>query len=208
VVPPERSVGNPALNPRSEPDASGREEWTDTDQLEWEEFFDSTYEALVTAGVMWGGNQQDAEDAAEFALTELRRRWRTVINRAAYARRVAKNRVANEQKRDRDRVAKLIRKGEYVTDVTDDHGLTEYEDEQWVRQLLDRLPPQQRLVMEHLYSGLSYTEIAETLGKKEPTIRKHLQLARERLREELRKQQERPSPVRAAAPAPRKEVER
>lgn len=48
--------------------------WTADDQAEWVRFFNEHYETLLTAGAVWGGNTQDAEDAAEFAMIELRQR--------------------------------------------------------------------------------------------------------------------------------------
>lgn len=64
---------------------------------------------------------------------------------------------------------------------------------------------------QRVYDGLSYEEIAQQLGKNVPTVRKHLQLARERLKQELLKQADAGGPSGPAsnpAAAPRKETSR
>ncbi|AGL18326.1 hypothetical protein L083_4816 [Actinoplanes sp. N902-109] len=42
--------------------------------------------------------------------------------------------------------------------------------------------------MERIYDGMSHAEVAQQLGKSEANVRKHLQLARARLREALGKE--------------------
>ena len=51
-----------------------------------------------------------------------------------------------------------------------------------MRRLLGTLPPAQREVMTLAYEGLTGREIATLLGKDPATVRKNLQLARDRLR--------------------------
>jgi RNA polymerase sigma factor (sigma-70 family) len=218
MAPAESSVADPAPEPRAEPvltddSAPGHQAvWSPADQTAWEKFFEDTYEVLISAGVWWGGNRQDAEDAADYAMEELRVRWHEIRNRAGYARRMVINYVTRAQQGDRDKIKKIVAKTAYAGDQCDDHRLTAYEDEQWILQLLDCLPPVQRAVMARVYDGLSYEEIAQQLGKNVPTVRKHLQLARDRLKQELSKQGEQVGgpPVSASNPAaaPRKEISR
>jgi RNA polymerase sigma factor (sigma-70 family) len=217
MVPAESSVAEPAPEPHESPvlqgdSAPGDQVWSPADQTVWERFFEDNYDVLVSAGVWWGGNLEDAEDAVGYALEELRVRWHEIRNRAGYARRMVINYVTRVQKGDRDKIKRVVARTAYAADQCDDHRLTAYEDEQWILQLLDCLPPTQRAVMERVYDGLSYTEIAQQLGKNLPTVRKHLQWAKERLKKELRQQSEQeggpPSPFSHPTAAPRKETTR
>ncbi|GIF05528.1 RNA polymerase sigma factor [Actinoplanes siamensis] len=176
--------------------------WTAGDQAQWETFFEKSYEPLVAAGVWWGASHQDAEDAAEHALEEIRRRWHQIHNHAAYARRIVFNHLNGTKAKDRRGLRGLFGKHVYVSDGCDDRQLTAYEEKQWIVQLLRRLPPAQRAVMARIYDGWSGPEIARQLGMSEPAVRKNLQLARERLKRELERQraQESGGPVRRFAP--------
>lgn len=215
MAPMDSSVADQAPEPPLEPAASagpgsGEPEWSTTDQQAWEDFFGRCYKPLVAFGIWWGGNQQDAEDAVDYALLELRIRWHRVKEPAAYVRRVVRHYVTRTQ-RDSKRLADSIdARGAFAEDQCDDQRLIAYEDEQWVLQLLDGLPPAQRAVMALVFDGMSYEEIARHLGKRTDNVRKNLQHARSRLTKELRRQQERESgpPVSAAPPASatRKEI--
>jgi RNA polymerase sigma factor (sigma-70 family) len=165
--------------------SGGSPPWTAADQAEWEGFFNEHYVRLLTAGVSWGGDQQDAEDAVSVAMLDLNQRWHAVNNKTAYARRVVINYVTHVQRGDRKKIMRLIAAGAFVAASHDDHGLSHSEDDQWVRGLLDQLPPEQRRVMESIYGGLSTTEIAELFGKSEDNVRQHLSKARDRLRKAL-----------------------
>jgi DNA-directed RNA polymerase specialized sigma24 family protein len=54
--------------------------------------------------------------------------------------------------------------------------------------------------MEGICAGLTLAEIAELLGKKPATVRKHLQLARYRLSDELRQWRSQSYPARSDLP--------
>lgn len=217
MVPAESSVADPAPEPHAEPalpgdSAPGHQVWSPADQAAWKKFFDDTYEVLIFAALWWGGNKQDAEDAADYALEEIRVRWHKIHNHAGYARRMVINYLTRVQKGDRDKIKRIVAQTAYAADQCDDHRLTAYEDEQWILQLLDCLPTTQRAIMARVYDGLSYTEIAQQLDKKLPTVRKNLQWARERLKQELRQQSEQeggpPAPAPHPTAAPRKETTR
>lgn len=217
MAPTDSSVADPAPEPRVEPllpddSVSADQPWSTEDQAAWGEFFEDNYEVLIATGVWWGGSREDAEDAVDYALEELRMRWHEIRNRAAYARRMVINYVTRIQKGDREKVKKIIAKSAYAADQCDDHRLTAYEDAQWILQLLGKLPPTQRAVMELAYDGLPYDEIAQQLGKNVETVRKNLQLARDRLKQELRRQSEReggqPLPASPQAAVTRKETTR
>lgn len=206
MAPVNSSVADPAPEPPVEPALTNlalREmPWTTADQVAWERFFEDNYEVLVAAGTWWGHSREDAEDAVDEALVELRLRWHHIRNRAGYARRMVINHVTRVQRGDKAMIKRIVTRTAFTVERCDDHGLTSYEVEQWVLQLFDLLPPTQRAVMERLYDGLSYQEIAVQLGKTTETVRKHLQLARVRLKQELRRQREREGGQPAAASSP------
>jgi DNA-directed RNA polymerase specialized sigma24 family protein len=96
--------------------------------------------------------------------------------------------VRRREKRGQD-LAELRRAGE---PVADGGGITVWEDQQWVDELLATLPPQQRAVMQEFLAGSTPTEIAEILGKTPATVRQNLQNARRNLRRQLGREQEVP----------------
>jgi RNA polymerase sigma factor (sigma-70 family) len=108
--------------------------------------------------------------------------------------------------RDAERLLRTIAAGHVTPDVGEDSNFNVWEDEQWVAQMLNTLPPAQREVMAHVYDGLGPTEIAKLLGKTQETVRKNLQLARDRLKAKLKPAgvTERNQPI--APQAPREEA--
>ncbi|MFG1606022.1 hypothetical protein [Actinoplanes sp. NPDC049265] len=95
---------------------------------------------LLTAGVSWGGDLRDAEDAVSVAMLELNQRWHEVRNRAAYTRRVVLNYTTYVQRGERKLIEKLIAANAFVDTSYDDQVLTRHEDDQRVRGLLEQLP--------------------------------------------------------------------
>jgi len=158
------------------------------EQIEWALFFERDYGNLVKLCLLRGCNREDAEDGADTAMLAVRRGWRRIVNRGAYARKVATTHAAQLQKRRHEEAEKYVEKGLHLVHNDADEQLSNHENSEWIKQLLDCLPRTQRAVMEGICAGLTTAEIAEHLGKKPATIRKHLQLARRRLNDELRLQ--------------------
>jgi DNA-directed RNA polymerase specialized sigma24 family protein len=68
-----------------------------------------------------------------------------------------------------------------VTTWYHDPGLSRWEDAQWVKQLLNALPPAQRDAMAGVVDDFSPAEIGRLLGKDPAAIRQNLRSARQRL---------------------------
>jgi RNA polymerase sigma factor (sigma-70 family) len=131
---------------------------------------------------------EEAKDAAGETMTYMYRRWGEIAEPRAYARTVVINAVAKAKKRDGQRLDRTIAGGHVTPEADDGRALTAWEGQEWVLQHLSALPRAQREVMACIFDQMSTTEIAATLGKPEPTVRKNLQWARERLKTELAKE--------------------
>ncbi|GAA2362535.1 hypothetical protein GCM10010170_058700 [Dactylosporangium salmoneum] len=162
---------------------------------DYDDFFDSTYPLLVKVAMASGASLYEAEDAADEVMEDIYRRWGTITQPRAYARRAVLNAVAKAKKRDGERVGRTIASGHVTPEADDGTDLCAWENREWVLQHLNTLPPAQREVMAGVVDDLSTAELAEALGKTEPTIRKNLQWARERLKIELAKEWQREQQV-------------
>jgi RNA polymerase sigma factor (sigma-70 family) len=69
-----------------------------------------------------------------------------------------------------------------------DRELTVWEDQQWVRQLLESLPPMQRTVMALVVDEFTPAQVAEMLGKTPAAVRQTLRSARKHLKGKLREE--------------------
>jgi DNA-directed RNA polymerase specialized sigma24 family protein len=132
-----------------------------------------------------GQRLSNRASAVDEAMAEVLRRWRQIDNLRAYERTAVLRYLAKTRVRDGDRLRRTIAGGQVTPEGTDDAGLTVWEDEQWVTQLLDALPLVQRYVMMGLYRGMTTAEIADLLGKTPEAVRHTLRRARAVLREEL-----------------------
>lgn len=132
-----------------------------------------------------GATVYQAEEATNMAMEEILRRWPEIRNHYAYAKRAVRSNFLKATERDRKLSWRIIERGEAYSESSPDHGLIIWEDNQWVTQVLDLLPPTQRRVIAMSIDGFSSVEIAATLGKTPANVRKHIQLARDRLQEEL-----------------------
>lgn len=151
----------------------------------YDDFFDRTYPLLLKIALASGASVQEAEDAANETMTYLYRRWGEITEPRADARKAVINAVTKAEKRDRERIDRAVAGGHVTPEADDGTALVVWEDREWVLQHLNALPAAQREVMACVVDDMSTAEIAAALGKTEPTVRKNLQWARERLKVEL-----------------------
>lgn len=144
-------------------------------------FFRQHFRTLVAEAIFRGATFYQADEAAQLAMVEVHRRWFEIENPLAFARRATRSHYLKEILKDRKLQNKIVRKGHARPEVTEDNGLNVWEDRQWVDQILATLPDAQREAMARWIDGLTPAEIGTDLGKKPATIRKLLQLARDRL---------------------------
>jgi RNA polymerase sigma factor (sigma-70 family) len=164
------------------------------DRVQFEAFYRAQYRSLVRMVRVHGAGRDEAAPAVDEAMADVLRRWRQIENPRAYARTAVLRNLVKTRVRDGDRLRRTIAGGQVTPEGTDDAGLTIWEDEQWVTQLLDALPPAQRDVMVGLYGGMTTAEIADLLGKTPEAVRQTLRRARAVLREELARQSNEGSP--------------
>jgi RNA polymerase sigma-70 factor (ECF subfamily) len=151
---------------------------------EYETLFRDTYAPLVRALSLAAGSIDDAADAVQDAFVQLHRHWRRVRaydNPAAWVRRVAINRIANQRRRRARRDVAAIAALGAIVDVSD-HA-TGAGDRLDVLAAVAQLAPGQRLAigLYHL-AGLTVAETAAALGVSEGTVKSQLHDARAHLR--------------------------
>ena len=149
-----------------------------------EAFYATEYPKLVKILVLLDATIEEAEDAAQKAMTDFARRSKTAgapDHPASYVRRAAVHFFLKERQRERERPQREVRSGLIIEAYLDDR-LTTLEDEQYIENLLQCLTSTQRQVIKLVMDGLSTREIAEELGKTDETIRQHLKNSRDRLK--------------------------
>jgi RNA polymerase sigma factor (sigma-70 family) len=164
----------------------------------FEDLFRDAYQPLVRDATFVGGNPYEAEDAVSAALEEVLRRWDSIENPRAYARRATiSNLIKNRQRGQQRLQARMIQRGDYQLERDLDPGLTVWEEQEWVMQLLKSLPSAQREVLACMIDMLTPKEIAQLLGKTDAAVRQNLCAARKSLTSYLAEapaaQQPRPS---------------
>jgi RNA polymerase sigma factor (sigma-70 family) len=149
-------------------------------------FFKQTYGRLVKTAMLLGALVvEDAEDIAMAVMYDICEHWSTIDNPVAYARTAVFHGVVKYNVRERKRLVLTVTGGHVMPDADITAAACAWEDRQWVSQLLGRLTPKQQAVMAGYLDGLSTAEIAVALGNTEAAVRKTLQHARARLKEEL-----------------------
>jgi RNA polymerase sigma factor (sigma-70 family) len=164
----------------------------------FEDLYRDAYQPLLRDATFVGGNPYEAEDAVSAALEEVLRRWDRIENPRAYARRATiSNLIKNRQRGQQRLQARMIQRGDYQPERDLDPGLTVWEQQEWVMQLLKSLPEAQREVLACMIDMLTPKEIAQLLGKTEAAVRQNLCAARKSLTSYLAEapaaQQPRPS---------------
>ena len=148
----------------------------------FEELFRDAYQALLRDAILAGGDPAEAEDAVSAALEEVLRRWDRIDNPRAYARKATISILIKNKERGQQRLRdRIIQRGQYPTEQDTDHGLTVWEEQEWVMQLLESLPPAQREVLACMVDLFPRKEIAQLLGKTDAAVRQNLCAARKSL---------------------------
>lgn len=154
---------------------------------DFEAFWSDHYRSFLTMLMAVGATLDDAQDTVQEVIVKMLRKhtWSTLTtNPKAWVRQAVLHTYYDRQKKRRragDAVKNLPRPpGTYV-----DHSANVWEDWQWVKQQLCKLPPAQREVMELVLIDMTTAEIAGLLGKTQATIRQNLAHGRKRLRENL-----------------------
>lgn len=151
--------------------------------LEFDDFYRDSFKSLMKTVMYAGATRHEAEDAVQDAMQELHRRWPEIEHPHAYARRAVRSSFLKIRDGERLRRRKEQAAAGDCENGTEngDQDLTIWEDQQWVRQLLDSLPPRQREVMKFVCEGYKPKEIAQILGKTPNAVRQNLHAVRRRL---------------------------
>lgn len=173
----------------------------------FEEFFRASFRQLVKTAMIWGATAEEAEDAASRTLAEMLPAWEAGKYSLAFARKAVVHNFIKEKTRGIRRVAqRLIDRGHVPhLEGVEDGRLHEWEDEQWVNDILSELPKAQREVMECIAKGMERDEIAEKLGMSRDAVRRNICDARPRLARLLHPDGEHRSLSRTAASSSREE---
>lgn len=150
-----------------------------------EAFYTTEYPKLVKILVFLDATIEEAEDAAQKAMTDFAKRSKAgqaPDHPASYVRTAAVRFFIKERQRERERLQREVRGGHLVLEAHLDDRLATLEDEQYIERLLECLTWTQRQVMRLVMDGLSTREIAKELGKSDETIRQHLKNGRDRLK--------------------------
>jgi RNA polymerase sigma factor (sigma-70 family) len=150
-----------------------------------EAFYATEYPKLVKILVLLDATIEEAEDAAQKAMTDFAKRSKAgqaPDHPASYVRTAAVRFFIKERQRGRERLRRELRGGHLVLEAHLDDRLTILEDEQYIEHLLECLTWTQRQVIRLVMDGLSTHEIAEELGKSDESIRQHLKNGRDRLK--------------------------
>jgi RNA polymerase sigma factor (sigma-70 family) len=150
-----------------------------------EAFYTIEYLKLVKILVLLDATMEEAEDAAQEAMTDFAKRSKAgqaVDNPASYVRTAAVRFFIKERQRGRERLQRELRSGYLALEAHLDDRLTTLEGEQYIEQLLACLTWTQQQVIRLVMDGLSTHEIAEKLGKNDENIRQHLKNGRDRLK--------------------------
>ncbi len=154
-----------------------------------EALFRSEHESLVRAlAVAAGGDLEDARDAVQEAFIRLCLDWSRISryqDPAGWVRRVALNRLRNQQRSRRRWRGALLRLGSRAeeraavdTAVSSGTHLAESE----ALRLLRGLPERQRVAMAlHYVADLSVAQVAAAMGVSEGSVKQHLHRARKNL---------------------------
>jgi len=153
-------------------------------QVEFWEFFRSEYRSLLSAVMAVTASKEYAEDAIAEVIEEIlvKDLWDGLRLPYFWIRRAAWRKYYDRCARERRGIELALEGGHLVVEFCDDKAFNIWEDGQWVKQMLDALPPAQRETMEHVLAEFTTAEMAEVLGKTPAAIRQNLALARRRLK--------------------------
>jgi RNA polymerase sigma factor (sigma-70 family) len=149
------------------------------------QFFRENYIRLLTWAMYMQATRKEAEDAIESAMIYMLDLWDEILDPYADARTAAKNELIKQRIRLRRFDPLSDKGGEHSGrrdhDLAQEEQLTVWEDDQWVRELLNSLPPRQQEVMALIVDEFRPAEIAVLLGKDYAAVRQNLLAARRKL---------------------------
>lgn len=148
----------------------------------FEEFFRTKYRRLIGVALLVGASWEEAEDAVDQSMIEVLNRWPDLHKPLAWACKAVVSNFYKQRVRDEKRTEREIKDFGPRRECEEDANLAELEQWQWVEQVLEELPPAQQEVMACVVAGLDTPEICQLLGKNPANVRKHLELARKRLK--------------------------
>ena len=159
-----------------------------TERTEFETFFRTEYRRVSKVLIVMGATLEEAEDAVAVAMIDAYRHWGSIDMPKAWVHKAAMRQFVKNRQRSRQgfrREVQVAARAPVEDAIAADQDLAAVEDQQWVTQMLDKLPRAQREVIALIMDGFGTKEIAELLGKREMTVRQHKSLARRSLRETL-----------------------
>ena len=169
-------------------------------------FWDHHYRYYLTVLMAIGATMEDAHDTISDVIVDMLKKntWgRLTANPKAWVRKAVLHTYYDQQKRQR-REREIERHLPVTPESYVDDRPNVREDWQWVEQMLSRLPPTQRTIIELIIAESDAREIADLLGKTPDAVRQNVAHARKRLRANLGKDYQ-IDPATCPAPAPRKE---
>jgi RNA polymerase sigma-70 factor (ECF subfamily) len=182
---PDQTFDTPPACPSQtvgEPSRPGRRKRSAPD--EFDELFNSRYDALVRSLAAGFGSRARAEEAVQEAFVRAYTRWRRVRHLedpTGWVRRVAINLLVDETRRDGREERAMNRLAELepsVETLAPDHG-----ERDELFSALETLPQQQRLAVTLFYlDDLSVRDVAAAMSISEGAVKYHLHEGRSRLR--------------------------
>ena len=132
-------------------------------------------------------NSHEAEDIVQEVLIRLwtrREKLKEYRSIEAFAMVITKNLCLDKLKLKSNKTEELNQRNELFTEITPYVEMETSDSYNKIRELIDQLPEQQRIII-HLrdVEGYAYEEIAELTGLTENTIRVNLSRARKKIRE-------------------------
>ena len=150
---------------------------------DFDEFFRLEHKRIISFVRRLGATWQEAEDAAQEALSITYKRWNHISadNPRAYARKVAEHVHARSRVRQRREVEKFLASDWPHPHAFDLDDVLLRKDTRLTLWALSQLPIEQRRVFAWAMDDFSHKEIAALLDKPEDTVRSHYRHARAKL---------------------------
>jgi RNA polymerase sigma factor (sigma-70 family) len=145
-------------------------------------YYRDDFKRLTYFVVRLGASVEEAQDVAQEAMKEAMRSWPEIDHPHAFVRKAATRIFL----RDRQKIKRVHEAA--LRDGAHDMTATFDTDTEYILQMLNALPTEQREVMAWTLDGYTPTEIAEMTGQKAATVRSHLRHAREKLIKKLDQQ--------------------
>jgi RNA polymerase sigma factor (sigma-70 family) len=146
--------------------------------------YEAKFSILVKILQVMGASPEEAEDAAQDAMTDLFRHLKAggepLLTPEGWVLTAAKHFFFKRRKRDRARLMLEIK--EFPPHDWVDGEMTALDEQQWAEQVLDHLTPAQGKVIRLVITGASTSEIAEKLGMTNGNVRQHRKHGRDRLK--------------------------